>query len=101
MNNTKSVTKNISDLMFKLPKKKMIMGNNSSLGDEESLKGSIPGWSGQKVIQRFGLLLTEGQKNELAGWKEVYYIGVGTGAGEDDDDGAYLWKKHEQLGFRY
>ena len=62
INNTKSVNKNISDLMFKMPKKKLMMGNNSSLGDEESLKGSIPGWSGQKVIQRFGLLLTEYQK---------------------------------------
>lgn len=48
--------------MCKMPKKKLMMGNNSSLGDEESLKGSLPGWSGQKVIQRFGLLLTESQK---------------------------------------
>lgn len=31
--NNKSVTKNISDLMFKMPKKKLMMGNNSSLGD--------------------------------------------------------------------
>jgi len=37
----------------------------------------------------------------LNGWKEVFYIGVGTGVGEDDTQGAYLWKKHEQLGFRY
>lgn len=80
-NNPKPITKNISDLAFKMPKKKLVMGNTSSLGDEESLKGSIPGWSGQKVIQRFGLLLTEYQKHELTGWKEVYYIGVGTGVG--------------------
>jgi hypothetical protein len=31
--NNKSITKNISDLMFKIPKKKLVMGNNSSLGD--------------------------------------------------------------------
>ena len=58
MNSNKPISKNISDIAFKMPKRKLILANNSSLGDEESLKASIPGWSGQKVIQKFGLLLT-------------------------------------------
>jgi dual specificity tyrosine-phosphorylation-regulated kinase 2/3/4 len=31
----------------------------------------------------------------------VYYIGVGAGPGEDDLEGSYLWRKHEQVGYRY
>ena len=31
----------------------------------------------------------------------MYYVGVGTGAGEDDLEGRYIWKRHEQVGYRY
>ena len=67
----------------------------------ESLRGSLPGLSGKKVLQRFEPLLSENQRIELINEKTVYYIGVGSGPGEDDLEGRYLWHKHEQVGYRY
>ena len=59
------ILKNNSDLI-KVPKKKLTIINNSSLGDEEKLKGSIPGLPGHRVMKMFGPLLTEYQKVELS-----------------------------------
>jgi hypothetical protein len=33
MNSNKPIAKNISDIAFKMPKRKLILANNSSLGD--------------------------------------------------------------------
>ena len=77
----------------------LISGSNNK--EDEPLKGSLPGFSGKKVLQRFAPLLSENQKMELINEKTVYYVGIGAISGEDDEDGTYLWKKHEQLGYRY
>ena len=31
----------------------------------------------------------------------MYYVGINSGAGEDDLEGRYIWRKHEQVGYRY
>jgi dual specificity tyrosine-phosphorylation-regulated kinase 2/3/4 len=28
-------------------------------------------------------------------------VGIGSSVGEDDLEGRYLWRKHEQVGYRY
>jgi hypothetical protein len=38
---------------------------------------------------------------ELMNEKTVYYVGLSTGAGEDDLVGRYIWRQHEQVGYRY
>lgn len=55
------VKKNVSDVI-KAPKKKLTVVNNSYFLDEESFRGSLPGLSGKKVLQRFAPLLSENQK---------------------------------------
>jgi hypothetical protein len=52
--------KNISD-KIKLPKKKINIINSSNYEDEQ-FRGSLPGLSGKKVLQRFAPLLSENQK---------------------------------------
>ena len=51
------VKKNVSDVI-KAPKKKLSVVNNSYFLDEESFRGSLPGLSGKKVLQRFAPLLS-------------------------------------------
>jgi dual specificity tyrosine-phosphorylation-regulated kinase 2/3/4 len=81
--------------------KRKLGGDESIRAEEEGLRGSLPGLSGKKVLQKFAPMLSEHQKIELINEKTVYYLGVGSGAGEDDLEGRYIWRKHEQLGWRY
>ncbi len=53
--------KNISDVI-KVPKKKLNIVNSSNFLDEETFRGSLPGLSGKKVLQRFAPILSENQK---------------------------------------
>lgn len=84
-----------------MPKKKFSIVNSSNFMEEEAFRGSLPGLSGKKVLQRFAPILSQHQKIELINEKTVYYIGVGADPGEDDLEGSYLWRKHEQVGYRY
>lgn len=94
--------KNVSTAeKVKKGKKKVSMIEQSHLHDCEDLRKSLPGLSGKKVIQKYEQVLSENQRIELINEKTVYYVGIGTGAGEDDLEGCYLWHKHEQVGYRY
>jgi len=42
----------------KPPKKKISFANNSNFLDEETFRGSLPGLSGKKVLQRFAPILS-------------------------------------------
>jgi hypothetical protein len=94
-----TVQKNSSEVRTK--GKRKLGGDESIRAEEEGLRGSLPGLSGKKVLQKFAPMLSEHQKIELINEKTVYYLGVGSGAGEDDLEGRYIWRKHEQLGWRY
>jgi hypothetical protein len=95
-----NIHKNGSENLKKI-KKKMPVVDQSQLLDYENLRGSLPGLTGKKVLQRFEPMLSENQRIELINEKTVYYVGVGSGVGEDDLEGRYIWKKHEQVGYRY
>lgn len=52
-----NVKRNVSD-KIKMPKKKMTVINSSNFMEEETLRTSLPGLSGKKVLQRFAPLLS-------------------------------------------
>jgi hypothetical protein len=88
-----TVQKNDSDKLKKM-KKKIPLIEQTHLIEEDGLRGSLPGISGKKVLQKYAPMLSENQKIELINEKTVYYIGVGCGVGEDDLEGRYIWRKH-------
>jgi hypothetical protein len=49
--------KNISEVI-KMPKKKFSIVNSSNFMEEEAFRGSLPGLSGKKVLQRFAPILS-------------------------------------------